>query len=76
MEPIRHEPRTWYFCDPEKNTGCPKTICASNPENAGRKCVCVTTDKKEYAKLDENGEPCVNHEATQWSLELSRRLQR
>ena len=76
MEPIRHEPRTWYFCDPEKNTGCTKERCASNPENEGSKVVCVSTSKKEYAKLDENGEPCVNHEATQRSLELSRRLKR
>ncbi len=75
MEPIRHEPKTWYFCDPEKNTECTKETCACNPANEGWEDACKTTSKKEYAKLDENGEPCVNQEATQRSLELSQRLQ-
>lgn len=46
-----------YVCDHTKNTECHKTSCAFDP-NA--KCgVCTNTTKKEFAKLNENGEPIV-----------------
>ncbi len=46
-----------YMCDHTKNTKCPKTSCKYNPNV---KCgVCTNTTKKEFAKLDENGEPIV-----------------
>lgn len=56
MEPIRHEPRTWYFCDPEKNTECTKTFCAYKPDHIAG---CFATSKKDCARTDFNGEPCV-----------------
>lgn len=46
-----------YLCDHTKNTECPKTLCMYSP-NA--KCgECTNTSKKEFAKLDKNGEPIV-----------------
>lgn len=37
-----------YLCDPEKDEECSKTLCQKQ---------CFKTFYKEYAKLDENGEP-------------------
>jgi len=44
-----------YLCDPVKNAECPKTSCKFG-KNAGE---CTNTAKKEFARLDENGEPIV-----------------
>ena len=52
--------KIWYFCDPEKNTACPKTACAYNPQAKHRRC--YTTSKKEFARLDFNGDPCEDRE--------------
>ena len=52
--------KTWYLCDPEKNTGCKKTNCAYNPKAKYR--VCISTSKKEFARLDFTGQPCENYE--------------
>ena len=39
-----------YLCDPEKDEECSKMLCQK---------LCFQTFHKEYAKLDENGEPIV-----------------
>ena len=44
-----------YLCDPGKNTECNKNTCAANPDAKYRSC--RLTLQKEYAKLDEKGEP-------------------
>ena len=46
-----------YLCDHTKNTECPKTSCKYNPDAKFGEC--TNTIKKEFAKLDENGEPIV-----------------
>ena len=46
-----------YMCDHTKNTKCHKTSCKYNPNAKSREC--TNTTKKEFAKLDENGEPIV-----------------
>ena len=46
-----------YLCDPIKNTKCPKTSCKYNPDAKFGEC--TNTAKKEFARLDENGEPIV-----------------
>ena len=48
--------KTFYLCDPEKNTACRKTNCAYNPKAFCRDC--FTTSKAECARIDEDGEPC------------------
>lgn len=50
---------TLYMCDHTKNTECPKTSCKYNPYVYAKFRECTTTLKKEFAKLDENGEPIV-----------------
>jgi hypothetical protein len=40
-----------YYCDPEKNTECRKTMCF---RKGGP---CKRTSNPEYAKKDENGNP-------------------
>ena len=39
--------KTWYMCDPKKNTKCRKTSCGW----------CRLTSDKESAQLSENGKP-------------------
>ena len=46
-----------YLCDPTKNTECSKTSCKF-VQNTGE---CTDTTKKEFAKLDERGEPIVTY---------------
>lgn len=46
-----------YMCDHTKNTECPKTSCKYNPDAKFGEC--TNTAKKEFARLDENGEPIV-----------------
>ncbi|MBP3798022.1 MAG: hypothetical protein J6I46_09660 [Ruminococcus sp.] len=46
-----------YLCDHAKNTECPKTSCKYDPNAKFGEC--TNTTKKEFAKLDENGEPIV-----------------
>lgn len=46
-----------YLCDHTKNTECPKTSCMFDPNAKFGEC--TNTTKKEFAKLDENGEPIV-----------------
>lgn len=57
------ERKTVYLCDPEKNTGCPKTGCAYNPNAIQREC--YSTINKEYARLDFAGNPVVNVDLTE-----------
>lgn len=49
------EKRTWYVCDPMKNTECKKRSCVHNPEAAF--WTCWATSNPAFAVLDENGEP-------------------
>lgn len=49
-------PNTLYLCDPNKNTECKKTSCLYGD---GKYQQCDATTKKEFAKLDENGEPIL-----------------
>ena len=44
-----------YLCDPEKNTSCKKTSCKYNPNAKWQDC--TNTTDKEFAMLDEHGEP-------------------
>ena len=44
-----------YLCDPIKNTECSKTSCKF-VQNIGE---CTNTTKKEFAKIDEHGEPII-----------------
>ena len=46
-----------YLCDPVKNAKCPKTSCKFG-KNAGE---CTNTTRKEFAKLDERGEPIISY---------------
>lgn len=62
MEPIQYKPKTWYFCDPEKNTECRKTRCAYKPDPVEG---CFATSKKDCARLDFHGEPCA---VPEWAL--------
>lgn len=48
-----------YMCDHTKNTECPKTSCKYNPDAKFGEC--TNTAKKEFARLDENGEPIVTY---------------
>ena len=52
--------KIWYLCDPKKNTVCRKTRCAYNPKAICRDC--FTTSKAEFARVDENGDPCKQSE--------------
>ncbi len=45
--------KTWYFCDPQKNTPCSKSGCALYGGG------CYLTSKKEYSLLYPNGAPRV-----------------
>lgn len=45
-----------FFCDPIKNTQCPKTMCFKN----GGPCE-ATLDRK-YALCDESGNPIVDED--------------
>lgn len=55
MEENRPKDRTWYVCDPVKNTGCGKRSCVHNPEAAY--WACDRTSNPAFAVLDESGEP-------------------
>lgn len=46
-----------YMCEHTKYTECPKTSCKYNPDAKFGEC--TNTAKKEFARLDENGEPIV-----------------
>lgn len=46
-----------YMCDHTKNTECPKTSCMYSPN--AKYGECTNTSKKEFARLDENGESIV-----------------
>lgn len=46
-----------YLCDHTKNTECGKTSCMYNPNSEDG--TCTYTTKKEFAKIDEHGEPIV-----------------
>ena len=45
--------KTWYLCDPEKNTDCRKSNCC---EHGGP---CELTSRKESAQLDPDGTPVM-----------------
>lgn len=47
-----------YFCDPNKNTECKKTSCLYA---VGKYKECDATSHREFAQLDENGEPKVKY---------------
>ena len=47
--------RKLYVCDPMKNTECKKTACVHRQDVPA--WFCELTDKKEFAVLDEHGEP-------------------
>ena len=49
-------PKTWYLCDPEKNTACEKTYCAYNPAEKWRMCMLTSDAKCAHKCLD--GTPC------------------
>lgn len=53
-----HGPAVLYWCDPEKNTGCRKTICR-HVLRLSEGGVCEATFHPEFALTDENGEPMV-----------------
>lgn len=48
-------PKPLYLCDHIKNTECEKTSCKYNPDAVY--AACGYTLKKEFAMLDEHGEP-------------------
>ncbi len=53
--------KTFYRCDPEKNTECKKRGCALI-RGRGKKAGsfrCEATDNPEYAALNEEGRPIV-----------------
>ena len=47
--------RTWFVCDPVKNTECRKHTCVHNP--TASIWACYATTNPAFAVLDENGEP-------------------
>lgn len=52
---MKYADKLMYICDPEKNTGCKKTMCKANHPN--HLCICDRTSNAAFAILDENGEP-------------------
>ena len=55
MEENRPKDRTWYVCNPLRNTGCRKRGCAYNPKAQYKKC--TKTSNPAFAVLDESGAP-------------------
>lgn len=49
-----------YLCDPDKNTECSKTHCKYKNSKGAE---CGNTSKREYAALNENGEPIVVYDS-------------
>lgn len=47
-----------YFCDPNKNTECKKKGCLYT---VGEYKYCDATSRREFAQLDENGEPKIKY---------------
>lgn len=51
-----------YRCDPDKNKACRKTHCKYNT------CVtngeCYSTTEKQYAVVDDKGEPIITYDGT------------
>lgn len=45
---------TLYICDPDKNTECKKTVCATYNKKFA---FCYMTTEEKFAKRDENGQP-------------------
>ena len=57
-ESEKMEKKTWYLCDPDKNTECRKTGCVHNAAAIMKSC--ERTSHPEYAKLDEEGKPIIH----------------
>ena len=51
--------KTFYECDPEKNTECKKRGCALVKKRGVKAGECRATSKPECAALDEEGRPIV-----------------
>ena len=51
--------KTYYQCDPEKNTECKKRGCALVRRKGKKAGECSATDNPEYAVLNEEGRPIV-----------------
>ena len=51
--------RTYYKCDPEKNTECRKTGCALIKKRGKVPGDCAATSNPDFAVLNEEGKPIV-----------------
>ena len=51
--------RTYYKCDPEKNTECKKRGCALVKKRGRIAGECEATSNPDFAKLNEDGKPIV-----------------
>ena len=51
--------RTYYKCDPEKNTECKKRSCALVKRRGKNPGECSATDNPDFAMLNEDGKPIV-----------------
>ena len=51
--------KTFYRCDPEKNTECKKRNCALAKKRGKLTGECEATDNPDFAQLNEAGKPIV-----------------
>ena len=51
--------KTFYRCDPEKNTECRKRGCALVKKRGRTAGECEATENPEFAQLNEDGKPIV-----------------
>ena len=51
--------KTYFRCDPEKNTECKKRGCALVKQRGRKSGDCYVTEKAECAALNEAGKPIV-----------------
>lgn len=63
------EKRTWYVCDPLKNTGCKKLSCVYHPRAQFRKC--ARTSDPACAMLDKSGEPITWEAFDEYRMRLA-----
>ena len=68
MDEARREEKTWYVCDPMKNTECRKMSCIDNENRVGGPC--YRTHIQAFAMLDENGKPITVAERDDYRLKL------
>lgn len=68
MDEARREEKTWYVCNPMKNTECKKSGCVYNPHAKFKSC--ARTSNPDFALLDKSGKPITAAERDDYRLKL------